>query len=75
MQRVERLAKMEVQTTEPYSPWKNKAEIVIKIINENSKIKRVQRNMPKRVCYFGMVWEAEIYSCTTGKYGCPSLEQ
>ena len=36
MQRVERLARMEVQTTEPYSPWK-KSESVIKTIKGMAK--------------------------------------
>ena len=55
MQRVAILEKMEVQTTEPYSPWKNKAESVIKIIKGKAKKIRVQRNITKRVWYFGMV--------------------
>ena len=58
---------MEVQTTEPYSPWQNKAESVIKIIKGKAKIRRVQRNIHKRVWYFGMVCEAEIYYRTAGK--------
>ena len=32
IQRVTRLARMEVRTTKPYSPWENKAESVINII-------------------------------------------
>ena len=40
-----------------------------------SKIKRVQRNIPKRVWYFDMVWEAKIYSRTAGKDGQTALEQ
>ena len=75
MQILARLARMEVRTTEPYSPWKNKAESVIKIINGKPKRRRVQRNIPKRVWEFGMVWEAEIYSRTAGKDGRPALER
>ena len=75
MQRVARLAIIEFQTTEPYSPWQNKYESVIKLIKGKSNIIRVQRNIPKRFCEFGMVWEAEIYSLTSGKDGHPALEQ
>ena len=55
MQRVESLARMEFQNTEPYSPWQNKSESYIKIIMGKSMIKRVQRNIPKRVWDFGIV--------------------
>ena len=58
MQRVARLARMEVRTTELYSPWQKKAENVIKIIKVKAKRRRVQRNIPKRVWDFSMVWEA-----------------
>ena len=75
MQRVARLARMEVQTTEPHSPWENITESVIKIIKGRFKRRRVQRNIPKRVWDFVMVWEAEIYSCTEGKDGVLSLER
>ena len=57
MQRVAILAKMEVRITEPYSPWKNKAGSIIKIIKEKAKRRRVQSNIPKRVWDFDMVWE------------------
>ena len=35
MQRVERLEIMDVCTTKPHSPWKNKDKSVIKIIKVN----------------------------------------
>ena len=35
---------------------------------------RVQRNIPKWVWEFVMVWEVEIYPHTAGKNVCPSLE-
>ena len=66
---------MESRTTEPYSPWHKKSEGVIRIIKGNSKRKIDQGNINKMVCDFGMVWEAEIYSHTAGKYGRPSLER
>ena len=71
--RVARLAIMEVKTNEPYSTWQNKAESVIKIIRGKSKMRRVQRNIKKRIWDFGMVWEAEIYSHTAVKDGRPFL--
>ena len=73
-QRVARPERMEVRTTDTYSPCQNKDEIVIKIIKGKANKIRVQRNIPKRVWDFGMVWEVDIYSRTAGKYVCPSLE-
>ena len=55
MQRVAGLEGMEVQTTEPYSPWQNKDESFIKIIKGKAKIRIFQRNIHKRFWYFGMV--------------------
>ena len=75
MQRVERLARMEVRTTDPYYSWQNKAESVINIIKGKAKRRRIQRNTTKRVWDFFMVWEAEIYSRTPGKDGRPALEK
>ena len=75
MQIVARLARMEVQTTEPHSPWENITESVIKIIKGRFKRRRVQRNIPKRVWDIGMVWEADIYYRAAGKYGHPDLER
>ena len=66
---------MEVRTTEPYSPWQDKSESFIKIIKGDSNIRRVQRNIPKRVWDFGMLWGAGIYSQTAGKDGRPALER
>ena len=66
---------MEVRTTEPFSLWQNKSESVIKIIKGKARKRRVQSNIPKRVCDFGMVLEAEIYSRTAGKYGRTDLER
>ena len=75
IQRVARLARMKIWTTEPYYPWQNKSESVIKIIKGKAKRRRVQSNKPKMVWYFGMVWEAEIYYRISGKDGRPSLER
>ena len=75
MQRVAKLARMEFRTTEPYSPWQNKAKSVIKIIKGKSKRIKVQRNISKRFWDFGLVLESDIYSWTAGKDGRPYLEQ
>ena len=75
IQRVAKLTRMEVRTTEPYSPWQNKAESGIKIIKVKLKRRRFHRNIPKRFCYFGIVWQAEMYSRTAGKDGCLALER
>ena len=75
MKRVARLARMEVQTNEPYSPWQNKADICIKIIKVKVNRRIFQRNIHKRVWDFGMVWEGDIYSRTAGKDGRPALER
>ena len=69
-----RLSIMEFRTTEPHSPWQNKAESVINIIKGKSKRIRIQRNIPKRVFDFGIFWEAEIYYHTSDKDGRPALE-
>jgi len=74
IQRVARLTRMEVQTTDPYSPWQNKAEMCINIIKGKANRRRFQRSIQKRVWDFGMVWEGGIYSRTAGKYGRPALE-
>ena len=55
IQMVERLAKMEVQTTGPYYPLKNKYESVITIIQEYDNGIRFHRNISKRIWVFGMV--------------------
>ena len=55
MWRAARLEIMEVQTTEVYHPWENKAENVIKIIKVKINIRRVQRNIPRRVWEFRIV--------------------
>ena len=54
---------------------KNKSGSFIKIINGKAKIRRVQRDITKRVWDFGMVWEAEIYPQTAGKDGCPAIKR
>ena len=73
--RVKRLVRINFSTTEPHSPWKNKDENVINIIKEKGNRRRVQINITKRVWYFGVIWESDIYFCTVGKDGRPSLER
>ena len=48
---------------------------MININNINLNRRRVQRNTPKRVWGFGMVWKAEIYYQTVEKDGHPALER
>ena len=64
---------MDILTTELYYTWQNNSEIVIKIIQGKCKRRIVHSNITKNVWYFGMVWEAEIYSHTAGKYRFPCL--
>ena len=73
IQRVERLERMYVRTTDPRSPWENKAEIAINIIKGKSKRRRDQRNIPKRVWDFGIILESGIYYRTEFKDGLPAL--
>ena len=49
MQRMARLERTEIQTTEPHYPWKNKAESMINIIKGKYERRIVKRNIPKRV--------------------------
>ena len=41
----------------------------MKIIKEKAKNIILQSRVPKRIWDFGLVWGAEIYSCTVGEYG------
>ena len=63
------------RTTEPYSPWQNKAENAIGIIKGKAKRRRIRRGVLKRCWDFGLVWEAEIYCRTAGKDGRTALER
>ena len=53
---------------------KNRAEIVIKIIIGKYNRIRVERNTPKKVWEFGMVWETEMYYRIASKDGRLYLE-
>ena len=59
---------------EPYSPWQNRYEGMIKILKNKAKCRRIQRRVPKHIWDFGLVWEAEIYLCTAVKYGRTPME-
>ena len=48
---------------------------MIKIIKDKDKHRRIQRRITKRIGYFGLFWEAEIYSRTAGKYGRTLMER
>ena len=46
----------------------------MKIIKEKAKNIILQRRVPKRIWDFGLVWEAKIYSGTTGQDGQTPME-
>ena len=45
------------------------------IVNVKAKRIIVQINVTKRMQYFGMVWESDIYYHNSGNYGRPSQER
>ena len=47
---------------------------MIKILKNKANSRRLRRRAPKLIWYFGLVWEAEIYSCTYEKYGRTPME-
>ena len=62
-------------TTEPYPPWQNRVEGMIKILKRKAKCRRIRMRVPKDVWDFGLVWEADIYSCTSVKDGRNPMER
>ena len=69
------MARMDACTTKRHDSWKNMAEIVMNSMKVKSKRIRFNRNTPKGVWDFGMVWEADIYSRASGKDRRPDLER
>ena len=53
------------QTTEPYSPWQNRCELMIGLLRRQWKLQ--MRYVPKRLWDFGLTYEAEIMSRTCRK--------
>ena len=47
---------------------------MIKILKDRDKHIIIQMRVPQRIWYFGLVWEAEIYSSTSGKDGPTPME-
>ena len=47
---------------------------MIQILKGGDKRKKIRRKVPKRVCNFGLVWGAGIYSCTERKDGQKLME-
>ena len=45
------------------------------ILKDKANHRRIRRRVPKRIWDFGLVWEAEIYSRTAGKYGQTPMEK
>ena len=54
-------------TKKPYSTWNNRAKGMVKIIKDKAKRRIIRRRLKKHVWDFDLVWEAEIYSRTSGK--------
>ena len=48
-----------------------KSENIVRVIQRKSKNLRDKWNVPKKVYYFGMLWEDEIYYPNAVKDGCP----
>ena len=59
---------------ELYCPWKNRSGGMPKITKEKHTRRKIWRRAPKRIWYFGLVWEAEIYSRMAGKYQRTPME-
>ena len=47
---------------------------MVKIIQDKAKRRRMRRRVTKRIWDFGLVWEAKIYSGTTGQDGQTPME-
>ena len=47
---------------------------MIKILKDMSNRRIIRRRVKKLKWYFGLVWEAEIYSRADGKYGQNPME-
>lgn len=67
--------KIKTSTTEPHSPWQNRCENIVGIIQTKAKGRRARRRAPKCVWDFGLVWECEIYSRTATKDNRTGLER
>ena len=52
------------QTTEPYSPWQNRAEDAIREIKRRMKRRRVRDDIPKRLWDFQLNYECDIMNLT-----------
>ena len=63
------------RTTELYSPWQNRSKGVIRILKYKAKRRIICRMVPKCIWYFGLVWEAYIYSRTDRKDGRTPVER
>lgn len=66
-QEVVRDNKIKYTTIEPHSPWQNRCENIIGVINKRAKARRARRRVPMKLWDFGLVWECEIYSRIANK--------
>ena len=48
---------------------------MIKILKDKAQSRRIQRRLPKLIWDFDLVWEAEIYSPTSGKFGLTPMKR
>ena len=60
--------------SEPYSPWQNCAENLIGLIKGKWKRGTVRWIIQKNCWSFVLVWEPDIYSCTSYKDGTTGME-
>ena len=64
-----------VRTTEPYSPWQNRAERQIGKLKGKWMQSMVKRQVPKRFWDFGLVWESELICRTASTDGQTPIEK
>ena len=68
--------RIDYRRTEPYSPWQNRAEDLVKIVKSKWKRRAIKKRIPRKFWDFGLlIWEAEIYSRTVDQTGRTPLEQ
>ena len=75
-QKTMRKCKIRGHQCEPYSQWQNRAEDSIREFKCRWKRRMINSRAPKRVWYFGMVYESKIlYGISRGHEGRTSMER
>ena len=64
-----------VFTTDPYSSCQNNAEDQIRIINNKEHMNMARHWVHKRLFYFELVWEEDIYYRNSSAYGLTGIER